>query len=349
MRLLNLRYLPGRLHLWLGLALAIYAVVIGLTGSILALKEELQTIMRPDLHTGPAPSFGADPGRVLEDLAKQYPGWRPLSINWPHAHTPYWMIYLIKGPKALEAYVDARTGAIVGTHDPKGDWVGTAESLHANLSFGRNGRLANGYAALLTMLLTITGIYLLLPRLRQIRWLDSWRRARDMHYALGAFTCLFLLGLCFTGAYYTWSKPYLDFAKTYLGRTPDAKLAVLPGSPQPLPLGRLAAIAQQSFPNQSIYRLPIADASFPFRVTFREGTFAELHLISSVTLDPRTGEVLRVQRLADRPSGDSFLGWLTAFHFGVFGGRAIQLLWAFLGIATAALGPTGVWIWWRKR
>lgn len=52
--------------------------------------------------------------------------------------------------------------------------------------------------------------------------------------------------------------------------------------------------------------------------------------------------------MAERPAGDSFLGWLSGFHFGVFGGALVQWLWVLLGLALATLGVTGVCIWWRK-
>jgi uncharacterized iron-regulated membrane protein len=332
-------------HLWLGLTLALYAVLIGLSGAVIVFKDEIYTMLHEELHPGGEPLYRADADAVLAEIGRRYPGWRPLSFSWPHDETRYWMVFLLKGPQSLEVYVDTESGAIVGTHDPKSGWLGWVVTLHTNLRFGREGRLANGYGAIGMMLLAVTGAILVWPRLRKLHLRD----VRGWHYGLGAASCLFLLGLGFTGAYYTWSRVYIDVVKAMVGRAPEVTLPKLEAPAATLKVWQLMDIAQQAYPGKTIHRFPIPDAKFPLRVTFRESSFAAFHQVSSVTLDPRTGAVLEVRRLADRHPGDSFLGWLSGFHFGVFGGRLVQVLWALVGIAIAALGPTGVWMWWRKR
>jgi uncharacterized iron-regulated membrane protein len=343
---MNLRKLISLTHLWLGLPLALYAVLIGLSGAIIVFKDDLNVWLHPELHPGGDPVFQADPDRVLAELATQYPGWRPLSFSWPHDETRYWMVFLLKGPQSLHVFIDTSSGKIVGTHDPKSGWLGWVETLHTNLRFGRDGRLANGYFALGLLLLSLSGAFLVWPRLRTL----SLRDIRQWHYSLGTFTFFFLFGLAFTGAYYTWSRTYIEAVKATLGRGSEPTLPKLDRpTTTTLPIWQLMDLAQRAYPGKAIHRFPIPDAKFPLRVTFRESSFAAFHQVSSVTLDPRTGAVLRVQPLAQRHPGDSFLGWLSGFHFGVFGGRPVQILWALVGLAIAALGPTGVWIWWRKR
>ncbi len=339
------------IHKILGLALAVYVLVMGLSGTILVFREPIQASLHPEFASGPAPDFLASPDKALENVRARYPAWLPLSLTWPHEHTPFWMVYLLKGPQGLAVYVDTRSGAIVGAHDPKSDWLGTVETIHSNWSFGRNGRLFNGYGALGTILLSLSGFWLVWPRLRHLRLSSQLLRARDLHYSLGALSLFFLLGISFTGAYFTWSKYYLDFAKSYLGRTPEIQLAPLsqPTPPQTLPISDLIARAQAALPGKPIQRIPIPNARYPYRVVFREGPFSAFHLVSSVTLDPRNGQVLLVQALADRPRGDAFLGWISAFHFGAFGGWPVQWLWAAFGVIMSVLAVSGVQIWWRSR
>ncbi len=341
------RKLVSRLHLWLGLPLSLYAVLIGLTGSVIVLKDDLNDWLHPELHPGGSIPITADPDAVIASIRASYPGWRPLSISWPHDQTPYWMIFMLNGPKSLEVYVNPQTGAIIGTHDPRSGWLGWTETLHTNLRWGRDGRLANGYAALGLILLALTGVVLVSPRLRLLRPPSPLPRNTYLHYSLGVVTCLWILAMGFTGAYYTWSRNYAEVVSRFLARTPDTALAPAAGKPA-LPIAQLVATAQSHYPGQVIHRFPIPDAKFPLRVTFRESTFAAFHRVSSVTLDPRTAAVLRVQPMAERPAGDSFLGWLSGFHFGVFGGALVQWLWVLLGLALATLGVTGVCIWWRK-
>jgi uncharacterized iron-regulated membrane protein len=345
-----LKRLTARIHLWLGIPLALYALLIGLSGAVIVFKDDLNALQHPQFHPGGTPVFGADPDLALAKVKQLYPDWRPLSFTWPHDDMPYWMVFLLKSNQSLEVYIHPGSGEIVGTRNPRDGWVGWVESLHTNLRFGREGRLANGYGAIGLLLLSLTGIYLAWPRRRTLPALWRQDRPRFWHYTLGLGTAVWLAGLAFTGAYYTWSKDYIAVVNQVLPRSPELKLPPLPEPPPPPPtIWKLMDLAQQAFPGKAIHRFPVPDPRFPLRVTFREGSFAQFHQVSSVTLDPRTGAVLRVQPLAERPSGDAFLGWLSGYHFGVFGGRPIQLLWALIGLSIATLGPTGVWMWTRRQ
>lgn len=342
---MNLRKIVSLVHLWLGLPLALYAVLIGLSGAVLVFHEDINVLLHPHLHPGGDPVFQADPDQALRDMAAQYPGWLPLSITWPHDQSPYWMVYLIQGAESLEVYIDTSTGKIAGTHDPHSGWLGWVERLHNNLRLGRNGRLANGYFAIALILLSLSGAVLVWPRLPSL----SLRDIRQWHYSLGTLSFFFLIGLAFTGAYYTWTGTYINAVKAILGRGREVTLPKLEGQPSLLPVWKLMDLAQRANPGKAIHRFPIPDSKYPLRVTFRDSSFTAFHEVTSVTLDPRTGTVLAIQSPAQRHPGDTFLGWLSAFHFGVFGGRPVQIVWALMGLAIAALGPSGVWIWWRKR
>ncbi len=338
----------GRIHLWLGLPLALYALIMGATGAALMLRHPFQAASHPQLYTGAPPAFTASPDSAIQGVAQRYPGWTILSLTWPHEQTPYWMAFLLRGTEAREVYVSTANAAIIGERDPHAGWLGVAERIHNNWYWGRNGRLLNGYGAIGLSMLTLSGLWLVWPRLRHLRLDSTFFRNRDLHYWLGALSSAFVLVICFTGAYYTWGPAYRELAYRWLGQRAAVKLPAGPPA-EALALSELLRRAQAEFPGKAIQRVPIPNAKFPFRVAFREGTMAEMHRVSSVTLDPRTGAVLAKEALAQRPAGESFLGYLSAVHFGVFGGAAVEWLWAILSVAMATLGPTGVLIWWRKR
>ena len=48
-------------------------------------------------------------------------------------------------------------------------------------------------------------------------------------------------------------------------------------------------------------------------------------------------------------AGSTFTTWTQQFHFATMFGTAHQLLVALVGLLTAGLSLSGVWIWWRKR
>lgn len=332
-----------RIHLWLGIPFAIYCLIMGVTGAILMFHSQIHAWQHPEFYSGPAPTYRADPDAALENVRAKYPGWKPLGMTWPHEGTPYWQVFILKGAEGREIYISTDTGAIVGERNPREGWFGVVERIHNNWYWGRNGRLLNGYGAIALTILSLTGLYLVWPFLKKI----GFRTNRDFHYSLGLASFAFVIVTSFTGAYFTWAPSYINFAKS-LGRTVDPELPASELSTT-LPIAKLTAIAQTALPGKPIQRIGMPSAKSIFKVPMREDRFAAFHLVSHVVLDPRTGQVLAVQRLEDRQLGDGFLGWVAALHVGHFGGAPVEYLYALLSIAMATLGPTGFLIWWRKR
>jgi len=66
-----------------------------------------------------------------------------------------------------------------------------------------------------------------------------------------------------------------------------------------------------------------------------------------VYLDPASGQVLAIDRAADRPLGARLLGAFSPIHYGKVGGFAARMLWALLGLAPSLLLATGLIVWRR--
>jgi len=335
----------ARIHLWIGLPLAIYGVLVGLSGAILVFDDE---IIAREISTFGHASSGAtgvaDPERVLEGIRAHYRGWRALSLTWPNQESPYWMVYILRESEALEVYFHPEDGTIAGTRDPRTGFMGWLKRLHTNLLNGRVGRLLNGYAACGLVVSAVTGIVLWWPR--KI-WMLSLR-GRDLHFTAGISAALFLVVISVTGTYFIWPAAYVHTVSRILPRTSEPKLTAGTKAPV-LGLNELARIAAKTIPGVPIHRLQIVDRpDLAVRVTYREASPGEFHLVSTAFLNPVTGEVLNLVRLQNRPSGDGLLAWFSALHFGIFGGLAGKLVWCLLGLSLPLLGATGTWMWWRR-
>jgi len=349
-------------HRSLGLLAAAYAVVMGASGALLTFRDEVDFRLHRQLRSSGGAHFSADPDQMVAEVRRRWPNWQPLSLTWPHDQTTNPMIYLLRGAEAREVYFHPETGAIIGWRDPRAGWLGAVQALHSHLGlglvgWGRAGRLANGCGALVLSGLVLSGLLLLgWGQWRSLRPQAAWARStagrwlKATHYLGGSFAAVFLLGLAFTGAYFTWMKQYVAVVDALLPRAGRVTLPPLAADAAPgtLPLSRLVAIAGRALPGRPVQRSPIPDPRFPLRITFCEGPFAAFHRVSAVVLDPRTGALLSVERMADRRAGDSLLGWFSAFHFGVFGGWPVRVLWAIVGLLAAALGLTGVGMWLRR-
>lgn len=332
-----------RLHLILGILLGLYAVAIGVTGSILVYRDELVEMVRPALFQ-PVREIRVTPDAALSVVQQAYPGWKVLTLTGPDLTTGAWMAYLLSKSDAKQVFVDAETGVLRGDYQRKEGWLGFIEQLHFNLMSGRTGRLVNGYCALSLLLLALTGLLLWRPQLSRLNW-----NARSLHVNLGMVSLVFIVIMGFTGGYFTWFQAYVDGVKLFLPARNQPKLAAVEVAGERKSLAELAAAAQRAVPGAKVYRIALGSGpKEAFRISMRHGTQGEFQLVSHVALNPYTLEVIRVERLEDRASGDWLIGNFSAVHFGVWGGSAARVLWAVLGLSLPALFITSFSLWWRR-
>lgn len=332
-----------RIHLVLGIVLGIYVTLIGLTGSLLVYRQELAARYRPDLFR-PVDAVSSSPDLAAAAIAKAFPDFKMLSLAGPEELNGAWTSYMIgKGP-AKQVFVDARTGLMRGYYEPNEWWLGKLEGLHANLLSGRSGRVVNGYCGLACALLAVTGLLLWRPPLSRLRW-----RALNVHVNLGLVAAAFLFLTGITGAYFTWHQPYVDAAHWLL---PSRKLEPLPPvvvSGARKTLEEMLATAKRVVPGTKLVRIPQSrKATEPVDITMRHGHDFEFQLVSHVLINPYTGEVMRVDRLEDRLSGDRLVGQYSSVHNGVWGGEFSRILWCVLGLTLPVLFGTSFVLWWRK-
>ena len=344
------RRITVTLHLWVGLALAAYAAVVGVTGSILVFRGQISSPasleFQPELSRHSALARLSSPEAALTLVRNRYPGWRPFTLTWPNETSPFWMTYLLSGRRALEVYQDPGTAAITGTRDPSKGWMSFVERLHANLLAGRSGRLLSGVGALGLLLLSATGVYLWWPGRR-------WGlRSRELHFGTGLVSAAFIAMFSVTGLYFVLPQAFELGARLILGRhgAPRLPPAAVATNSQVLSLDELSRRAQQVMPGLPIHRIEIVDRpNESVRVTFREGRPEQFHLVSTVFLHPVTGDVLQTARLSGRSAGDTLLAWLSALHFGIFGGLFVKVVWALAGLSLPVLATTGFLMWMKKR
>jgi uncharacterized iron-regulated membrane protein len=344
------------IHTWCGLAVALYAIVIGVSGSLLVWQDELEALEYPEFHSAPPARISTTADQVLETVRRVIPEGRPISVTWPNDDTPYWMSYVLLKVGAQEVYVDPASGMVRGMRDTQGGWVGVLSRLHTNLLAGSTGRKVNSYAAIILVLLCLSGAILWWPGAGHVRnrfrlsWISGWWKfGWKLHHVTGAVSVVFIALLSITGTYFYWSSSYVRAVSTVFARTAEPPIGqVEPGS-SVLSASQLEAAARASFPGLPLHRLAILDApTSSVRATFREGTPGEFHLVSTAFLHPVTGAVIGRNPLAARPAGDAILSWFSALHFGVFGGMLIKIVWTVLGLSLPVLGISGGFMWWRR-
>ena len=344
------------IHTWCGVTLALYAIVIGLSGSFLVWQDELEALEYPEFHKGPLPTISTTADQVLEAARRAIPEGRPISVTWPNEDTPYWMSYVLLKVGAREVYVRPESGEVRGIRDTSGGWVGVLGRLHTNLLAGSTGRLVNSYAAIVLLVLCVSGAVLWWPGMAHVEnrfrlsWSSGWWKfSWQLHHVTGAVSVVFIALLSITGTYFYWSSSYVRAVSSMFARTAEPPVGKVEVGASLMSTSRLEAAARANMPGLPLHRISVVDApNYAVRATFRDGAPQEFHLVSTVFLHPVTGAVLGRNPLATRPMGDTILSWFSALHFGVFGGWLVKVLWTVLGFSLPVLGISGLLMWWRR-
>jgi uncharacterized iron-regulated membrane protein len=210
-----------QVHLWTGIGIGLYIVVVCLTGSVLVFRREL---MRTYSNRPKISAHAADAKLLTEDQLRDvalraYPGFTVEKV-WPsrRGNTPVdiWMTRGRGGKERKQHLFDPYTGADLGETRPRGirfiDWM---VSLHDDLLGGMNGRIVNGVGAILLTLLCLTGAVIWWPgagkwrRGLTVQWRAGWQRINwDLHSAIGfwAFVAVFVWAI--SGIYLVFPHPF---------------------------------------------------------------------------------------------------------------------------------------------
>lgn len=239
----GLRPVAVVVHRYVGLSLAAFLLVCGLTGAALAFRHELEAIISPELFVAEPPHPGAerlDPIELRDRLGAQLPPgsditWIPLAQREDTALVFFADVPADGGePADDEFFVDPYTGELLGSRR-WGDLGQGARNivpflyrLHWSLALGDLGIYLIGVVALLWTLDCFVGAYLTLPPQRQrrkgrrqgrawlARWASSWLLNTTKTFSL-VFTWHRASGLWIWGMLlvFAWSSVGLNLREVY--------------------------------------------------------------------------------------------------------------------------------------
>ena len=205
-----------QVHLWTGIGLGLYILVVSLTGSLLVYRNELyQAATRdPIIVTPSGPRLTTE--QLTQAAIRAHPGFavdRIFVVKNPNQAVT---VSLKRGADTRERLFDPYTGRDLGNSI---EWGIRAASwlldLHDNLLFGPTGRLVNGAAALCLILIACTGMVIWWPGIQAWRRSlmlhrhVSWTRLNwDLHSAMGFWTVGFVLLFAITGTYLSDPDPF---------------------------------------------------------------------------------------------------------------------------------------------
>jgi len=354
-RRLWLRRVFFQIHLWLGLFIALYVVVIAVSGSVLVFQAEIRQALLPHAE------FDATriaPVSVVAAAARTHFSEQRLTyIAFPQQPSPWWTLYLENAQgKTHLVYADAATGQPLPlTRTLFVDWV---EDLHIYLLAGRTGFIVNCVMGISLLLVALTGAVLWWPGIRhcmrslQVRVRHGWKRANyDLHQAVGIWTLLIVCWWGFTAVYFLCPAQVTALVSLFsqpVGMKPPTAQMETSGTGS-VSLDALVALSQRVSPGYlSGVSLPDKTGGNVTVLIDRRhpGDFSHRDIL---VFSGHTGKLLSNWHYGEKYTLADWILWLVhPLHFGTLWGLPVKILWACCGIGLASLSVSGVLMYWNR-
>jgi len=225
-----------QVHLWIGLAIGLYIVMLSITGSALVYRNEMDR-----LFATPRPLYEPERKAITQDelrafAERAYPGYTITRLgDRISRRNPTLEVWVERDGVKKERLFNPYTGEDLGESVTQGEYfVLWLARLHDELLFDREGRYWNGMLSAVSTVLFVTGIVVWWPGAS--RWKRSlgvkrgvgWKRFNwDLHSALGFWLFLFMVMWGISGFYLGVPEPFSNFVDSI--SDPDAFLGDRPG------------------------------------------------------------------------------------------------------------------------
>lgn len=198
------------IHRYCGLVMALFLVLAGLTGTLIAFYDELEAILHPELMlVAPAPNQAMlSPITLMERMQKQYPHaiFNRIRLHQEPGKSYSFFLKAAPGlPKSAlindEIFINPYTGSVLGERKWGDIQQGVINlmpfiyRLHFTLALDKVGRYLLGMIALIWTLDCFVGAYLTLParqrnasitNLKLARqWFQRWQKAWTIRWQAG--------------------------------------------------------------------------------------------------------------------------------------------------------------------
>ncbi len=340
-----------KIHLWLGLLIALPVATQGLTGAILAFEPLL-----PEVSAG-----SAGPSQPVNAIVAAARADRPAAtlqrFTAPAAPGAAAHVLFSQDGGPVTVRVDPASLVVLGTEGP-GAWA-WLRTLHVSfLAADYGGRGIGGWFGIGLVLVLATGIPIWWPA--RGGWRDALTFApkargvrfhRRLHGAVGAWTVLALLVLAATGVVLAFPRTSRGLLGLEAGGPPRPARAPASAAAAPTPdLDAAIALARSAVPTATtrVVMVPARpNDALRIMMTHAGGEGATGSVV--VQVDPAAGKVLAVQDARTAPPADRLYRWIHDLHEGMGLGPAWRILTVLAGLALPLFAVTGPLMWWLKR
>ncbi len=360
---LHIRRTIFQIHLWCGIAVGLFTVISGVTGSALVYRQGLDTWLTPKLLQTMSGRSSVSVDGVIKYISQSNPGWTIKEVDLKPTGTS-WLMRLEQDHKADRLlYIEPSTGRLLGERGPRQGLINWIADLHINLLSGSIGRLINGLFGTALLILCVSGVLLWWPGRKRVRrsvsvqWRARWKRLNwDLHTVGGFWISVPLAVQAFTGVILCF--PLVAFVIAFaLGARPQAIIALLIPPKSVVPLVRTVASVdpmiiegQKQFPGTREIQLQFSqqDPTSSVGLVAIGPDFRTYGTFGLMAFDRYTGKMLKRADIRNAPFAVRTLFYLQTIHYGSFAGTTSRVLWIVVGLAPGMLFFTGFLMWWHR-
>lgn len=377
------------LHKWTGLFSALFLIIAGVTGSLLAFEDELDALVNPaQVVVAPRSGDNGQPAPMLDSFELHARAMRALPayqvIGMPLLRAPDRSVKLNitridpKAPEADQAFVDPYDGRLLGVREwgaspfDRTTLIGFIYRLHYALALPEPwGKWLFGVVALAWTINCLVGIVSTFPRISPFwrRWLPAWlikpgANTYRLHYDIHRASGLWLWGVMFL---FAWSSVTLNLrAEVY---TPVmARFLDFQKQPERPPkiVGKPMLAWRDAYDvavktMDDVARAQGFTVNYPSHLFYNRRFDAFVYYANTsrdvqqdrgqtgVFIDARNGALLGTRIPTGEYSGDTVSRWLQSLHMAKVFGLPYRVFVALIGLALAISAYTGLYVWWKKR
>jgi uncharacterized iron-regulated membrane protein len=356
------RRLNFQVHLWVGIIFTLYLLVIGITGSILVFRPELERLcgLKP-WQTTRAKAPLADIVTVIENLTAAYPRYRIISVDAPTENNATF-VAVLQGRRQITVGCGPTDGKVLGEFSRAANWLDVVDELHVSLLIRSRGqgRMLNGIGAAFLLLLNATGLVIWWPGIRNWRralmvdFRRNWRRINfDLHVSVGFWTILIASFWAVSGIYFGWPRQIFQFVNSIspviTARPPAISFTAGSSGSEP-DLRSLIARAYAADPGTTLDGIAFPyGRRAPLGILMRRGSSVGREYVDTVYFNPYSGEYISTWRYGVNKSLGDWIVWSQVpLHFGTYWGLGVKIVWAAAGLAIPLLAVTGLLMYWNR-
>ena len=350
-------------HTWTSLICTLFLLLLAVTGLPLIFHHELEHLLgdAPELREMAPGTPHLDLQQLVtaaerhrQDEVVQYFGWEADEPNGVVAITA-----ATAGTEPNSSYtfmLDARTGEAVEMPAANGGLMMFFLRMHVDMFAGLPGKLFLASMGILFIVAIISGVVLYAPFMRRLKFAqvrhDRSSRTRwlDLHNLIGIVTLSWALVVGITGVVSACADLLIEAWRAESLATMLAPYRDAPPLTTRAPTNDLLQIAAQAAPGMQPDFIAFPGTRFSsehhYTVFMNGSSHLTSHLLTPVLIDAQT---LQVTAVGDRPWYMDALGLSQPLHFGDYGGRPMQILWAVLDVLTIIVLGSGLYLWWVRR